>query len=145
MKALGAEIIHTSREEGMLGAERKAQEIQEQQQQIQQQMQQQQLEAQAMEKQAELEQKDMQNQRDNETRLLVAQIQAQANIDSSVARASGYTENPVTPLSEKDRIELQQKIREQEQKNKLEQDKLQLEREKIKSQERIAKQKNNSN
>ena len=27
MKALGAEIIHTSREEGMLGAERKAQEI----------------------------------------------------------------------------------------------------------------------
>ena len=129
----------------MEAAERRAQEIQEQQQQIQQQMQQQQLQAQAAEKQAELEQKDMQNQRDNETRLLVAQIQAQANIDSSVARASGYTETPVTPISEKDRLELQQKIKEQEQKNKLEQDKLQLEREKLKSQERIARQKNNSN
>ena len=88
-----------------------------------------------------MEQKDIQNQRDNETRLLVAQIQAQANIDSSVARASGFTENPVTPITEKERLELQQKLRENQEKNQLEREKLQVEREKIKSQERIAKSK----
>jgi hypothetical protein len=128
----------------MENAEKRAQEQQEQMQQMQQQMQQQQLEAEAQQRQLEMEQKDLQNQRDNDTRLLVAQIQAQANIDSSVARASGFTETPVQPLSEKDRAELQQKLREQQDKNKLEHEKLQLEREKIKSQERIAKQKSNT-
>ena len=122
----------------MEAAERHAQEIQEQQQQMEQQMQQQQLEAQAQEKQLEMEQKDILNQRDNETRLLVAQIQAQANIDSSVARASGFTDNPATPITEKDRLELQQKLRENQEKNQIEKEKLQVEREKIKSQERIA-------
>jgi hypothetical protein len=126
----------------MENAEKRAQEQQEQMQQMQQQMQQQQLEAEAQQKQLEMEQRDLQNQRDNDTRLLVAQIQAQANIDSSVARASGFTETPVQPLSERDRAELQQKLREQQDKNRLEHEKLQLEREKIKSQERIAKQKN---
>ena len=123
----------------MEAAEKRAQEIQEQQQQQAQLMQQQQLEAQARERQLEMEQRDMQNQRDNDTRILVAQIQAQANIDSSVARASGYTENPVQPVSEKDRLELQQKMKEFEEKNKLEREKLQVEREKMRSQERIAK------
>ena len=92
-------------------------------------------------KQLEMEQKEIQNQRDNETRILVAQIQAQANIDSSVARASGFTESPQTPISEKDRLQLQQQIQENKEKNQLEREKLQLEREKIKSQERIAKNK----
>ena len=128
----------------MESAERRAEEMQQQQQQLQQQMQQQQIEAEARQKQLEMEQKDAQNQRDNDTRLLVAQIQAQANIDSSVARASGFTETPIQPLSEKDRAELQQKLREQQDKNRLEHEKLQLEREKIKSQERIAKSKNSS-
>ena len=124
-------------------AERRSQELQEQQAQQAQQLQQQQIEAEARQKQAELDQKEAQNQRDNETRILVAQIQAQANIDSSVARASGFTDNPVQPISEKERIELAQKMREFEEKNKLEKEKLQVEREKIKSQERIAKQNNN--
>lgn len=53
-----------------------------------------------------MEQRDLQNQRDNDTRVLVAQIQAQANIDSSVARASGFTETPAQPISEKERAEL---------------------------------------
>lgn len=128
----------------MEAAERRAEELQQQQAQMQQQMQQQQLEAQAQQKQLEMEQKDLQNQRDNETRLLVAQIQAQASIDAGVARASGFTENPVTPLSEKDRLQLQQQIQERKEKNDLEKEKLQLEREKIKSQERIAKS-NNAN
>ena len=126
----------------MEAAERRAEELQQQQQQIAQQMQQEQLEAQAREKQLEMEQKEVQNQRDNETRILVAQIQAQSNIDSSVARASGFTENPVTPLSEKDRLQLQQQIQESKEKNQIEREKLQLEREKIRSQERIAKNKN---
>jgi len=128
----------------MEAAERRAEELQQQQAQMQQQMQQQQLEVQAQQKQLEMEQKDLQNQRDNETRLLVAQIQAQASIDAGVARASGFTENPVTPLSEKDRLQLQQQIQERKEKNDLEKEKLQLEREKIKSQERIAKS-NNAN
>lgn len=129
----------------MEAAERRAEELQQQQQQIQQQMQQEQIEAEAQQKQLEMEQKEIQNQRDNETKILVAQIQAQANIDSSVARASGFTETPQTPISEKDRLQLQQQIQENKEKNQLEREKLQLEREKIKSQERIAKSKNNGN
>ena len=122
-------------------AERRAQELQQQAQEQATQLQQQQIEAQAREKQMELEQKEVQNQRDNETRILVAQIQAQAGIDAAVARASGYTDTPVQPISEKDRLELQAKMREIEERNRLDREKLQVEREKIKSQERIAKQK----
>lgn len=122
----------------MESAEKQAQERQEQMQQQQMQIQQQQLEAQAQQQQLEMEQKDIQNQRDNDTRLLVAQIQAQSSIDSSVARASGFTDNPVQPISEKDRLLLQQKLKEQQDKNQLDRERLQLEREKIKSQERIA-------
>ena len=128
----------------MEAAEKRAEELQQQQQQIQQQMQQQQLEAQQEARQLEMEQKEVQNQRDNETKILVAQIQAQANIDSSVARASGFTDNPQSSISEKDRMQLQQQIQENKEKNQLEREKLQLEREKIKSQERIAKSKNNN-
>lgn len=128
----------------MQNAERQAMERQEQQQQQQIELQQQQIEAEAQQKQLELEQRDMQNQRDNDTRVLVAQIQAQANIDSSVARASGYTETPIQPLTEKDRADLMQRIREAQEKNQLEHEKLKVEREKIKSQERIAKQKASS-
>ena len=95
-------------------AERRMQEQQEQAQEQQAQMQQQQLEAAAQEKQMEMEQKENQNIRDNDTRILVAQIQAQSYIDSNVARASGYTGEVVQPLSEKDRLALQQKIKEHE-------------------------------
>jgi hypothetical protein len=128
----------------MEAAERRQEEMQQQQQQQELQLQQEKIESDAQQKQLEMEQRDTQNQRDNETRLLVAQIQAQANIDSSVARASGFIENPETPLSEKDRLMLQQQIQEREEKNRLEHEKLQLEREKMKSQERIAKSKSAS-
>lgn len=124
----------------MEAAERKSEEMQQQIREQQQKMQQQQLEQQAQQKQLEMEQRDLQNQRDNDTRILVAQIQAQANIDSSVAKASGFTDSPVSSISEKDRLELKQKMDEFNAKNELEKEKLQLEREKIKSQERIAKQ-----
>lgn len=128
----------------MENAEKQAMERQEEMQQMQMQMQQQQLAQEAQQKQFEMEQEDIRNQRDNDTRILVAQIQAQANIDSSVARASGFTENPVQPISEKDRLLLQQKLKEQQDKNQLDRERLQVEREKIKSQERIAKDKNHN-
>ena len=98
----------------------------------------------ARQKQEELAQRDAQNRRDNDTRLLIAQIQAQANIDASVAKASGFTEDPVSSITDKERLELQQKMREFEANNKLEREKLQLEREKIRSQERIANQRKTS-
>lgn len=126
------------------GAERRMQQIQEEQAQQAQQLQQQQLEAEAQQKQLEMEQENIRNQRDNDTRILVAQIQAQSNIDSSVARASGYTGEIEQPLSEKDRQELEIKIEQLRQKGELEQKKLELEREKIKSQERISKQRKSS-
>lgn len=128
----------------MENAEKQAMERQEEMQQMQMQMQQQQLAQEAQQKQLEMEQEDIRNQRDNDTRILVAQIQAQANIDSSVARASGFTENPVQPISEKDRLLLQQKLKEQQDKNQLDRERLQVEREKIKSQERIAKDKSHN-
>ena len=120
-------------------SERRMQEQQEEIRQQQMQMQQQQIQAEAEQKQLDMEQRDIQNQRDNDTRILVAKIQAQANIDSSVARASGFTETPIQPLTDKERADLLQRTREFDEKNKLEHEKLQLEREKIKSQERIAK------
>ena len=122
----------------MEAQEQRAMEQQQQQVEAQQQMQQQQLQAAAEQKQLEMEQRDVQNQRDNDTRILVAKIQAQANIDASVARASGFTESPVQPISEKDRLELETRTREFDAKNQLEHEKLKLEREKIKSQEKIA-------
>lgn len=126
----------------MEAAERRMQEQQQQVQEQQMQMQQQQMQAQAEAQQLEMEQRDAQNIRDNETRITVAQIQAQAQIDAGVARASGYTETPIQPLSEKDRLQLRQQIQENKDKNALEHEKLRLEREKIQSQERIAKSKN---
>ena len=131
MKLYSSESI-SEKTRMMEAQERRMQEQQEQQQQMQMQMQQQQLQAQAEQKQLEMEQKDLQNQRDNETRILVAKIQAQGNIDSSVARASGFNENPVQPVSEKDRLELAQRTKEFDAKNQLEHEKLKLEREKIK-------------
>lgn len=128
----------------MEAAERRNQEQQEQIREQEMRMQQQQIEAQAQERELEMEQKDIQNQRDNDTRLLVAQIQAQANIDSSVARASGFTDAPVSSISEKDRAELQLKLKEQQEKNQLEREKLKVEREKIRSQEKIANQRNSA-
>ena len=126
-------------------SERRMKQQQQEQQEQQMQLEQQKIQAEAEQKQLEMEQRDIQNQRDNDTRILVAKIQAQANIDSSVARASGFTETPMQPLTEKDRADLLQRTREFDEKNKLEHEKLKLEREKIKSQERIAKSKNNSN
>lgn len=124
--------------------EKRMRDQQQQQLEMQRQMQEEQLRAAAEQEQAKREQENLFNERDNNTKVLVAQIQAQANIDASVARASGFTDTPAQPLSEKDRLELKRKQQEFEEKNKMEQKKLELEREKLRSQERIAKQKASS-
>lgn len=124
-------------------AERKMNEQQQQAQQQQMQAKQQQIDAEAQQKQMEMQQQDTTNQRDNDTRILVAKIQAQANIDASVAKSSGFNGEPITPISETDRKKLDEQIRQFDQKNKLEHEKLQVEKEKIKSNEMISRQRNN--
>ena len=61
--------------------EQEIQQRQEQQQQQQMQLQQQQMQMQSEAQQAQMQQQDMLNQRDNDTKMLIAQIQAQSKID----------------------------------------------------------------
>ena len=96
----------------------------------QQQMQQQQMQAEQQKaqmemqmKQAELEQKDTLNMRDNETKLLIAQISAQSALDNTVEPDNGEAE-----------ANLQEKIREFDAKLKLERDKFEHEK-KVKAEE----------
>lgn len=91
-----------------------------QQQQMQQQQQQAEMEAQA--KEAEMQLKDQLNQRDNETKVLVATIAASAHQEDGI-------EEPV--YSEEAKANLMEKMRQHDDKMKLERDKLALNREKM--------------
>lgn len=95
-----------------------------QQQQLQQQQQQAEMEAQAKEQEMQL--KDMMNQRDNETKILVATISANSNQESD----DGVKEQP---FSEEARANLMEKMREFDAKLKLDREKLNLDREKAKT------------
>lgn len=99
-----------------------------------QQAQQQELQAQQqlaqMEQQTELQkmqQEDLLNQRDNETKILVAQINAQAKQDNSTEDLNDGIEEP---MSEADRAKLKQQIYEFNEKMKLEREKLAIQKEK---------------
>ena len=99
-----------------------------------QQAQQQELQAQQqqaqMEQQTELQkmqQEDLLNQRDNETKILVAQINAQAKQDSS---AEDLNDGIEEPMSEADRAKLKESIRQFNEKMKLEREKLAVQKEK---------------
>lgn len=99
-----------------------------------QQAQQQELQAQQqqaqMEQQTELQkmqQEDLLNQRDNETKILVAQINAQARQDSS---AEDLNDGIEEPMSEADRAKLKQQIYEFNEKMKLEREKLEFQKNK---------------
>lgn len=99
-----------------------------------QQAQQQELQAQQqqaqMEQQTELQkmqQEDLLNQRDNETKILVAQINAQAKQDNSTEDLNDGIEEP---MSETDRAKLKQQIYEFNEKMKLEREKLAVQKEK---------------
>ena len=95
-----------------------------QQQQLQQQQQQAEMEAQAKEQEMQL--KDMMNQRDNETKILVATISANSNQEGD----DGVKEQP---FSEEARANLMEKMREFDAKLKLDREKLNLDREKAKT------------
>lgn len=90
-----------------------------QQQQLQQQ--QEQLQAQMQQKYMEMEQKDMLNQRDNETKILVAQISAD-NEDDGIKEPE---------FSEEAKANLEEKIRQFNERLKLDKEKLKLEKEKV--------------
>lgn len=99
-----------------------------------QQAQQQELQAQQqqaqMEQQTELQkmqQEDLLNQRDNETKVLVAQINAQAKQENS---AEDLNDGIEEPMSEADRAKLKESIRQFNEKMKLEREKLAIQKEK---------------
>ena len=104
--------------------EKDEQQIIERQQQAQQQQlqqQQEQLQAQMQQKYMEIEQKDMLNQRDNETKILVAQISAN-NEDDGIKEPE---------FSEEAKANLEEKIRQFNERLKLDKEKLKLEKEKV--------------
>ena len=96
--------------------EREMQQMQQQQQQAQLQAQQQQKELELQMKQAEMQLKDMMNQRDNETKILTATIQAQTKRDSDGDGIINENENNAVTLEEQ--------VKEFNEKMKLERDKL---------------------
>ena len=103
--------------------ERAIQERQAQAQQEQNQLQQQQLEQQAQQEQLKLELEDALNQRDNDTKIQVALINSQS-------RQEEVPEPETDEFSEKDRAELQEKIRQFDAKLKLDREKLNVQKEK---------------
>ena len=110
--------------------ERNEQQIQEQRQQEQQQQmqaQQQDIQARMQQEQMRQQQLDTLNQRDNETKILVAQIAAQSKIDLDTSENS--YENTAAELARKD-AELAEKIRQFESKQALEQSKFKFEQKK---------------
>lgn len=105
-------------------AEQRMQQRQEEQQQQQQQMQQEQIQAQQQQAQQQMEFEEKMNKENNETKILVAQIAAQARTDNSDG-----IEEPI--FSEEAKANLQEKMREFDEKLKLDRDKLSLDREKM--------------
>ena len=98
-------------------------------QQQQQQMQQQQMEMQAQQKQAEMQLEDSINQRDNETKILIANINAESK---SINSEQEY--------SEKDKEALLEKIREFDERLKLDREKLALDKDKARMDNNIKRQ-----
>lgn len=110
--------------------ERNEQELMQRQQQAQQQqsqLQQQQMQQEAAAKEAEMQLKDQMNQRDNETKILVATISANSNQEND-----GIQEQP---FSEEARANLIEKMRQFDEKMKLDRERLELD--KYKSREDI--------
>lgn len=103
----------------------------EQQQQQQQQMQEQQLQAQMQQLQAQNQQADMLNQRDNETKILVAEIQAQAKIEASDNSLQDMKDQEAAARK---REELSERIRQADGKQALSNERLQFDREKAEKQ-----------
>lgn len=109
--------------------ERDIKERQQQAQQQQLQAQQQQAEAELQQRQMELQQKDIMNQRDNETRILVAEINGQAEADRlALMNGNDGIEEPVYTQEAKDK--LAESIRQFDARLKLDKEKLAWEKQK---------------
>lgn len=107
--------------------ERKMREMAQQQQQQELQAQQQQAQMQQQTEMQKIQQEDILNQRDNETKILVAQINAQSKLqDSEVDINDGIKE----PMSEEAAAKLREQIREFDAKMTLEREKLKAQRDK---------------
>ena len=112
--------------------ERNEQELIQRQQQAQQQqsqLQQQQMQQEAAAKEAEMQLKDQMNQRDNETKILVATISANSNQEND-----GIQEQP---FSEEARAKLMQQMKEFDEKMKLDRERLELDKYKSKEDIRL--------
>ena len=107
--------------------EKKLEEQRQQQQQQAQQMQQQQMQQQAAIEQAKMEQEYKMHSEDNETKVLVAQINSQAEADRLALMNRDY-ENNEDVYTEKDKAALAEKIREFDLKLKFDRDKFEHER-----------------
>ena len=99
--------------------ENKLNQMKQQQQQAEQQLQQQQIQSNEQMKEAELKQKDDINTRDNETKLMIAQLQMNAQMEAS---DSGYTQKDIDSQNEA--------VRQFDNKLELEQNKLKFDKEK---------------
>lgn len=107
--------------------ERRMREQAQQAQQQELQAQQQQAQMQQQTELQKMQQEDLLNQRDNETKILVAQINAQAKQENSTEDLNDGIEEP---MSEADRAKLKQQIYEFNEKMKLEREKLAIQKEK---------------
>ena len=107
--------------------ERRMREQAQQAQQQELQAQQQQAQMQQQTELQKMQQEDLLNQRDNETKVLVAQINAQAKQENSTEDLNDGIEEP---MSEADRAKLKESIRQFDEKMKLEREKLAIQKEK---------------
>ena len=104
--------------------EQKMQEVQQQQRQEELQQQQQAVEMQLQQKQEEMQMKEQQNIRDNETKILIANIQANSKVNDGI-------EEP--EFSEEAKAKLLENIRQFDEKIKLDRERLNFDREKAKT------------
>lgn len=115
-------------------SEQKKREEQQQMQQQQMQVQQQQIQAEAEQKERELQAKIDMNYQDNDTKIVVAQIQAEARKEQAAFTANSFQgisgeDTPDSVYSERKKLE--EKIREFEKKYDLDKEKLELEKKKL--------------
>lgn len=119
MKLYGSASI-SEKQRMIENEERSVKEAQQQAQQQQMELQQQQIQQQAQAKQAEMEQKERQNIRDNETKVLVAEIQAEAWDD--------WNDGVGEPDDANSKAELAEKMRQFDEKIKLDREKFEFEK-----------------
>ena len=125
--------------------EKRLQEQQQQQQKQQMEIQQMQIQQQAATEQARMEQEYKMNSENNETKILIAEINSQAESDRLALMNKDYAEEDI--YTQKDKAELAQKIKEFDERLKLDREKLTFEKQKHKDDvalKRKALTKNNS-